>query len=196
MYAARLGRRKVEVALAHALLEGHALGLEPVRSAPGGTGEGVFGVHVQHQREVRRDAAAAQDVCLADDPGVQGATRGLVGVGGVVESVAQHHGAAGERGLDDLTDQLGAGRLKEKELALGGHLGVVRIKHERADLLAYGRAARLAQAHDLAADRLDGVAPPPSDCLTHIGYTPYAICAKSAGSIRASKRAGTWPAPW
>ena len=81
----------------------------------------------------------------------------MVGNGGIGEAVAQDHGPALERRGYDLADQLRTGRLEDKQLGAIAYVGVRRIQHHAAQLLAHLGAAGLAKAHDLTAHSRKGV---------------------------------------
>ena len=88
----------------------------------------------------------------------QFATVALVGGGGIVEAVADDDLAGREGGADDFAHELGAAGIHEQQLGLGGHgmIGLA-VLEGVPDLLADGRAARLAQGPDAVAERLQAV---------------------------------------
>ena len=81
----------------------------------------------------------------------------LVGGGRIVEAVADHGTARGERRRDHLMHQLGTGGLIEEQLTGVAHLGVGRVEQDGADLLGDGDAARFAEREHVHARAGEGI---------------------------------------
>ena len=132
----------------HAIGPGAARGaLEPLGGA------------CRHQQDgaIGHDTLAGERVGRFHERAVEPAPIALVGHGGIGEAIAQDHGPALERRGNDLADQLRTCRLEDEQLGSIAHIGVRRVQHHAAQLLAHLGAAGLAKAHDLAAHGGEGV---------------------------------------
>ena len=154
----RLGAGDLEEPGAHAVLERGALALHAVGPFAHGAAERLAGLQVEQQGSVGGQAAAGDGVDRAHRVAAEAPREALVGVGRVEEAVADDDGPAVEGRAHDLCDELGARRLEEEQLAGRVHRLGLGVEQERADALAQGGAAGLAQADHLVPRRAQGVA--------------------------------------
>ena len=132
----------------------HAIGTGATRGAL----EALSGA-CRHQQDgaIGHDALARKGIRRFHERPVEPAPVALVSHGGIGKAVAQDHDPALERRGYDLADQLRTGRLEDEQLGSIAHIGVRRVQHHAAQLLAHLGAAGLAKAHDLTAHSRKGV---------------------------------------
>ena len=153
-HALRVAARNIQKRRVHASVEVlagalHAVGTRAARGARKAVGRAAAG----HQQDgaIGHQALAGERVRRVYKRAVKPAAVTLISHGGVGKAVAQHHGAARKRRHDHFADQLRARRLVDEQLGRIAHVHVFRAEHHAAQLFAHVGAARLAQAHNLAA---------------------------------------------
>ena len=93
---------------------------------------------------VGNNALACKLVGAPHEIGIEPTTIRLIRRRGVEETIAQNHGPALERRLNDLFNDLRARRFVHKKLACIAHRGIARIEHDAAQFIAYSGSTRLA----------------------------------------------------
>ena len=127
--------------------------LEPVGVAMMGSAlKTLFcgGLGGKQDSAARMHALARENIRLMHEGYGQPTAVRLVGNGGIVESVEQNYGTARKCRNDGFLHDLSTRRLVDEQLGLIGHGGILRVEHNRAQRLADGGTARLAQAQNLA----------------------------------------------
>ncbi|MNE26489.1 hypothetical protein D3C80_1198580 [compost metagenome] len=81
----------------------------------------------------------------------QTTTAALIGIGGVRETVTQHHSPAGQRRADDLRQVLGASGEHQQQLGVGRHAFVAGRQQQFTHLFRQRRTAWLTGQHHVQA---------------------------------------------
>ncbi len=144
-----LRARELEVATAHALVEGERLGVETVDPAralalvgAAATPRGLGG-QVEEQGAVGPAAAGGDLGDALDRFGVDAAPRALVGARRVGEPVAEHQAPRGERRIDHLDQVLAPAGEDEQQLEHAVHRAETVVQEDRPDRLPELGAAGL-----------------------------------------------------
>src|SRR5882672_2756690 len=115
-HALGLGAADLEIAPAHAPVEGERLALEVVEPPSAYPSQSLSRIEVEEQREVGHDAAGRANVQLADQVGIDAAAVPLIGDRRVGVPVAEHDATPVEPRPDPLRDVLLARRHEEEDL--------------------------------------------------------------------------------
>jgi len=139
-------------------VEVHGVGVEAVPLVVSLALEAHLHVEVEQDGQVGDQAASGVADQGADLLQILLVTVALIGDGRVCVAVGQHDLARCQPWTDDLLHDLGARRLVEQRLGARMHLHVLQVVDHFPDLLADGRAARLARGKNgvsLLAQELD-----------------------------------------
>jgi len=88
-------------------------------------------IDIQHERDVRDAIADSERIQALNYLAIQLAGRALIDRCGIEEPIGNHASATFERGLNYLADELAPTSLKQKQLGLWRHAGVMRSKLQK-----------------------------------------------------------------
>ena len=109
------------------------------------------GVVTRRIGAIRQQPAGGEQADVAHRVGAEAAPAALERDGRVDVPIADHPGAAGQRGSDHVGHQLRAARGEQQGLRARGHVPVAVVEHERPHALAERRPTRLAALDHLVA---------------------------------------------
>src|SRR6266508_3510771 len=147
--ATLLGPRDLEIAVAHAAMEGEIHLLESIEGAIADPPHALGGIEVEEQGQIGHHPTRGESIEIANGLEVHAAAETLIGQGGVGVAVGDDDGAAAQSGTDHLRDVLLPRRHEEKSLGEGGGRNAFHLE-EAANGRAERGAIGLARENDLA----------------------------------------------
>ena len=118
----------------------HHMGRIGIDPAPG-AGQSGFGLQIEQQGQIGRQALAGQVVQLANHVFVQTPGIALVDQGGIEIAIAHHHLARCQRRTNDRLQMLDPVRHVKQQFGRRRQIAVVRVEQDGTNLTADGRTA-------------------------------------------------------